>query len=579
MNRLLLSFVLAIITFMHTSAQAPKGINYQGVARDNEGKPIVSKNISVRISILKNAVNGETEYAETHKPQTNQFGLFSLIIGQGTAGTGSFAFVSWAVGNKWLQIEIDPEGGSSFQLAGSQQLMSVPYAFYSEYSGNGANLTAGQGIAIQDGVISNTGDNDNNSTNELITSASLTADKKLRITDAGGTKEVDLNTIANTDNQSLSLTGSTLTISGGNTVDLSSVLSGNAQNLSLGTSAGTNRTINITDGTSVTLDVADNDNNSTNEIQALTKTGATINLSNGGGSVTLNDDNATNEIQALTKSGSTISLSNGGGSVTLNDDNATNEIQTLTKVGATISLSNGGGAITLNDDNATNEIQDLALNTATNILSLTNDATTVDLTSYKQNLTYTPGTNNLAISGGNNVTLSTTLAQVLNTNPSAGNIRIQNVGAPTTNTDATTKGYVDTSIANAIATNYAFKTDFNFLNSTGTILNDSPIALTEVFDDFNVVATNRFTAPTPGIYSFTVSGTSPLGGAQLKLRVTSGTSSLYDIKQTQSYPVVSIINYMDSNIYKLNVGDTVELVISSTLLGQRVDGILYGYKL
>jgi hypothetical protein len=53
MNRLLLSFVLAIITFMHTSAQAPKGINYQGVARDNEGKPIVSKNISVRISILK----------------------------------------------------------------------------------------------------------------------------------------------------------------------------------------------------------------------------------------------------------------------------------------------------------------------------------------------------------------------------------------------------------------------------------------------------------------------------------------------------------------------------------------------
>jgi hypothetical protein len=194
-----------------------------------------------------------------------------LIIGQGTAGTGSFAFVSWAVGNKWLQIEIDPEGGSSFQLAGSQQLMSVPYAFYSEYSGNGANLTAGQGIAIQDGVISNTGDNDNNSTNELITSASLTADKKLRITDAGGTKEVDLNTIANTDNQSLSLTGSTLTISGGNTVDLSSVLSGNAQNLSLGTSAGTNRTINITDGTSVTLDVADNDNNSTNEIQALTK--------------------------------------------------------------------------------------------------------------------------------------------------------------------------------------------------------------------------------------------------------------------------------------------------------------------
>jgi len=578
MNRLLLSFVLAIITFMQAYAQAPKGINYQGVARDNEGKPIVAKNISVRISILKNAANGEVEYTETHKPQTNQFGLFSLIIGQGTAGTGSFAFVSWAVGNKWLQIEIDPEGGSSFQLAGSQQLMSVPYAFYSEYSGNGANLTAGQGIAINEGVISNTGDADNSATNELITGASLTADKKLRITDAGGTKEVDLNTIANTDNQSLSLTGSTLTISGGNTVDLSSALTSNAQNLSLGTSAGTNRTINITNGTSVTLDVADNDNNSTNEIQALTKTGATINLSNGGGSVTLNDDNATNEIQALTKSGSTISLSNGGGSVTLNDDNSTNEIQTLTKVGATISLSNGGGSITLNDDNATNEIQDLALNTATNILSLSNDATSVDLTPYKQNLTYTPGSNTLAISGGNNVTISTTLTQVLNTNPSAGNIRIQNVGAPTTNTDATTKGYVDTSIATAIATNYAFKTTYSFIN-TGGSFTDSSIGLTEEFDDFNVVGANRFTAPSAGVYSFNVTGNSTLGGIPIRLKVTSGTITFFDIKRQQSYPLASTINYHDSIIFKLNAGDTVELVVTSTGLGERVEGFLFGHKL
>jgi len=775
MNRLLLSFVLAIITFMQAYAQAPKGINYQGVARDNEGKPIVSKNISVRISILKNATQGEVEYSETHKPQTNQFGLFSLIIGQGTAGTGSFAFVSWAVGNKWLQIEIDPDGGSSFQLAGSQQLMSVPYAFYSEYSGNGADLTAGQGIAIQDGVISNTGDNDNSSTNELITSASLTADKKLRITDAGGTKEVDLNTIANTDNQSLSLTGSTLIISGGNSVDLTSALAGNIQNLSLGTSAGTNRTINITNGSSVTLDVADNDNNSTNEIQdlsitgntltlsgdatgvdlapyldntdnqdlsdvlgkgnsaaglkiqnlgtptistdaatkayvdahidgdasntnelqnlsssstgtnrtinitggtgttidvadndnsatnesqylsrtgsnitltqvlgtgggtvsiddadanpineaqTLTKTGTTVSLSDvsgsGGGSFIINDDSGTNEAQTLSKSGANIILSNvsgvGGGSVLLNDDSntneaqsisrvgstvtmtpvgstgggsfsvddsdadPTNEIQTLTKSGTTISLSNGGGSITLNDDSETNEIQDLALNTGTNILSLTKVATSVDLTPYKQNLTYNQGTNNLAISGGNNVTISTTLTQVLNTNPSASNIRIQNVGAPTTNTDATTKGYVDTSIATAIATNYAFKTSYTFINTGGTFAN-APILLSEDFDDFNVVGSNRFTAPSAGVYSFNVTGSSTLGGIPIRLKITSGTITYFDIKRQQSYPLASTINYHDSIIFKLNAGDTVELVVSSTSLGERVEGFLFGHKL
>jgi hypothetical protein len=40
-------------------AQAPQGINYQGVARDSEGKAVASKTLSVRISILKNSATGE----------------------------------------------------------------------------------------------------------------------------------------------------------------------------------------------------------------------------------------------------------------------------------------------------------------------------------------------------------------------------------------------------------------------------------------------------------------------------------------------------------------------------------------
>ncbi|GIL22621.1 MAG: hypothetical protein BroJett042_11340 [Bacteroidota bacterium] len=445
MIRPLLFSVLALLIFSSASAQAPKGINYQGVARDNEGKPIASKTISVRISILQNSAQGNAEYSETHSPQTNPFGLFTLVIGQGTVTTGNFAFVSWAVGNKWLQIEIDPSGGSSYQLAGSQQLMSVPYAFYAEYSGNN-NLTAGTGIAIENGVISNTGDGDNSATNELITSASLTADRKLRITDAGGTKEVDLAPVAN---QSLTLSGTTLTISGGNSVNIGSV----------------------------------------------------------------------------------------------------------------------------NTDN-----QDLTLNTSTNQLSLTNDATSVDLSPYRQTLTYTPGTNNLAIAGGNNVTISTTLAQTLTNNPNASGIRIQNVGAPTTATDATTKGYVDTSIATAIATNYAFKTNFNFINP-GAVYNDSPVTLTDVFDDFNVVSGTRFTAPVAGVYSFTVTSTSTAGLGGIKIRVTSGTTSLYDIKRSQNFPVASINNYFDSNIYKLNAGDVVEVVINSSTIGDSANGLFFGSKL
>lgn len=166
MKRFLPSIVFVLICVAVSFAQAPKGINYQGVARDSEGNPLASKTISVRISILKTSAIGEVEYSETHKPTTNQFGLFTLIIGQGTKGTGDFIFVSWAVGNKWLQIEVDPNGGVGYTLAGTQQLMSVPYALYAEYTGS-SGLSAGQGIAINSGVVSNTGDADKDPTNEL----------------------------------------------------------------------------------------------------------------------------------------------------------------------------------------------------------------------------------------------------------------------------------------------------------------------------------------------------------------------------------------------------------------------------
>ncbi len=106
---------------------------------------------------------------------------------------------------------------------------------------------------------------------------------------------------------------------------------------------------------SFTDNVDDADNNTSNEIQALSKSGATISLSNGGGSISLNDDDATNEIQILSKSGTSLSLSNGGGSVTLGDEDNGNELQTISKSGNTITLSDGGGSVIDAVDDADND--------------------------------------------------------------------------------------------------------------------------------------------------------------------------------------------------------------------------------
>ena len=169
------------------------------------------------------------------------------------------------------------------------------------------------------------------------------------------------------------------------------------------------------------------------------------------------------------------------------------------------------------------------------------------------------------------------LNQVLTRGKDAGGLQIQNLGTPVAGTDATTRTYVDNKIATAVATNYAFKVAYSFTNSAGSTFTDTPVSLTESFDDFNVVGANKFTAITSGIYQFTVTGTSTFT-IPLRLKITSGSSTFYDIKHQQSYPIASTINYLDSNIYKLSAGDTVELVITSTNLGENVTGILFGYK-
>lgn len=81
----------------------------------------------------------------------------------------------------------------------------------------------------------------------------------------------------NTDAQTLSLAANNLSIAGGNSVSLAAYINTDNQNLS-NTVVGTNRTINISGGTGTTIDVADNDNSATNEIQDLSLAGTTLTL-------------------------------------------------------------------------------------------------------------------------------------------------------------------------------------------------------------------------------------------------------------------------------------------------------------
>jgi hypothetical protein len=78
-------------------AQVPQGFNYQAIARDGTGNPIINTILPVRITIQSDSLGGTTFWIEEHTSvATNSFGLFSLILGKGVKQTGSAA-----AGNQW----------------------------------------------------------------------------------------------------------------------------------------------------------------------------------------------------------------------------------------------------------------------------------------------------------------------------------------------------------------------------------------------------------------------------------------------------------------------------------------------
>ena len=130
---LLGTFMLLVI--YNSMAQVPQTVPYQAVARNTSGNLLANQTVSIRFSIHDTTSGGLVVYQETQSTTTNALGLFTANIGAGTPVTGSFAAINWGSGSKFIQIEIDLSGGSSYANMGTSQMMSVPYAQYAASSG------------------------------------------------------------------------------------------------------------------------------------------------------------------------------------------------------------------------------------------------------------------------------------------------------------------------------------------------------------------------------------------------------------------------------------------------------------
>ena len=118
---------LVMITIAITVlAQAPQALKYQAVARDNGGNILANQNVSFQISILQGSAGGTSVFVETHTATTNDFGLVNFEVGNGVLVSGDFSTIGWGDDTYFLQIEMDENGGTNYQLMGTSQLLSVP---------------------------------------------------------------------------------------------------------------------------------------------------------------------------------------------------------------------------------------------------------------------------------------------------------------------------------------------------------------------------------------------------------------------------------------------------------------------
>lgn len=425
MKRLLLALTLVLFTSI-SFAQSPEAIKYQAVARDVNGDVYANTNVSMRISVLETSTTGPAVYVETHSATSNDYGLINLEIGTGTPVTGTFAAIDWGSDLHYVKVEIDPAGGNNYEVMGTSQMLSVPYALYAESAGNTDDADSdptnelitnaqlnGAGLEIEEAgnvqtvdLSSLINDNDANPGNELINNVSYQNDT-ITITEAGIDHVIDLTGLQDNDSdstneiQDLQLSGNILTItdnSSATAIDLSPYLDNtDQQSLSI-SNTGTVFTVSIANGNSISFDVADNDNDPTNEIQSLSKTGNQISLSNGGGTVTDDVDDADNDpanesLTNATLNATDLEITESGNLTTVDlsslvddaDADPSNEsVTNFVLNGNTLELTESGNLNTVDlssladaDADSTNEIQDLSL--ANDTLTITNNASATDI--------------------------------------------------------------------------------------------------------------------------------------------------------------------------------------------------------
>jgi hypothetical protein len=222
-SRLFFLSILICAAFPLVAQFTPQGFNYQSIVRGANGDPITNQTVVLLFSIRNGAPNGPVAYSEKQTVSTNEFGLINLVIGQnGTPLQGDFTTIDWGSGAKYLTVALETSP-NVFDELGSSQLMSVPYALYSQTAANGGNDNWGSQTVQTGAELSGNG----TVANPLkIAQQGATTGQVLKWDGTKWTPQNDLSGTVTQINTGVGLTGGPITTSGTISLDNTGVTPG-----------------------------------------------------------------------------------------------------------------------------------------------------------------------------------------------------------------------------------------------------------------------------------------------------------------------------------------------------------------
>lgn len=214
-----LFLLLCITGWQSLLAQTPASFNYQAVPRRQDSLLYNAGEIlRFRFQIRQGTASGTVVFAENNNLTVNRQGAVNTAIGLGTPINGvphNLLGLDWGTFNYYLSVSVDVNNNNSFENNenfGTTQLLSVPYAMYAAQSGN---------VDSDEQTLFVSG-------NTLSISNGNTVNLPVGIYEAGNGISIWGQTIAAYDVspenelQTLSIAGNQLSISQGNTITLPS---------------------------------------------------------------------------------------------------------------------------------------------------------------------------------------------------------------------------------------------------------------------------------------------------------------------------------------------------------------------